>query len=120
MRRGLLVVAAATATLAACGGSSGSGGTGPTSGVNHDVNVSMAGIVPDTVTVGPKDTITWHATDSVHVIKFNVALGKDSLATSRPFSMGDTVSVVITSTATAATVAYSDTISKVTGVVVVK
>lgn len=120
MRRGLLVIAVATATLAACSGSSGSGGTGPTPGVNHDVNVAMAGIVPETVTVGPNDTITWHAVDSVHVIKFEVALGKDSTATSRAFAIGDTVSVVITSTATAATVAYSDTVSKKTGVVVVK
>ena len=117
MRRGLLVVAAATATLAACGGS---GGTGPTPGVNHDVNVSMAGIVPETVTVGPRDTITWRAIDSVHVIKFDVALGKDSLATSREFSAGDTVSVVITASATSTTVAYSDTVSKKPGVVVVK
>ena len=120
MRSGRLIiaVAAATAALAAC---SSSGGTGiVTNGVNHDVDVSMLAIVPDTVSVGPKDTITWHARDSVHVIKFNVPLPKDSVSESRSFATNDTVMVVISATASAATVSYTDTVSGHTGVVVVR
>ena len=119
MRSGLLIigVAAATAALAAC---SSSGGTGVViNGVNHDIDVSMLAIVPDTVSVGPKDTITWHARDSVHVIKFNVPLSNDSVSESRAFRTNDTVMAVIAATASAASVSYTDTVSGLTGVVVV-
>lgn len=116
MHKGLLA-AAAVITLLGCGGSNSTGPGGNTA-KNYTVTVRSTGFDPETVTVAPRDTVTWTVPggEGTHNVTFSGHSNPTDLPSSGPVAEGTSVHTVFLTTGT---YTYSDSVTANTGVVIV-